>query len=52
MTDYLEKCFWKVAVRILEAGYGTECIGDEPECFACQATNTMKFLRKHIELLE
>lgn len=51
MTDLLEKCFWKVAIRIIENGYG-KCVGDEPECAACNATNVVKWIERHIQLLE
>lgn len=54
--NWLEKQFWKMAIWILKRGYGEFCyFGKEedksPDCMACKAEDTIKFLKNHIDLI-
>lgn len=65
MKDWLEIRFWRMALWLLERGYGhcdTPDYVDFPEhdralngnarCAACQATEVQTWIRHHIQLIE
>ena len=48
---YLETLFWKVAIWIIERGYGTACPEFSEGCGACQANKAANWIRGHIDLI-
>lgn len=64
MNNYIEKLVCQWLIKRIRKGYGTNCItydkddfppvgtGKFPRCPSCEARDTVKWLEKHIELLE
>lgn len=50
--NYLEIQFWKIAIWLIERGYGTGCDDFDERCPECQSQKVVEWIKNHIELLK